>query len=139
MADYDNLRKRTAEEKEVWTRFLSQRILLKLLPILDILEAAEKHFNDKGLVLAVEGFKKVLKEEELEEIKPKVGEFFDHEIHEAVELKAGGKKGQIAELVLTGWKFINGPVLRFARVKVYGDKTGKEEELEKEMARKDYM
>lgn len=139
LADYDNLRKRTEGEREVWIKFASQNILAKLLPVLDTLEVAQKHLNDQGLAIAVSQFKNVLKEEGLEEVRPESGEKFDHNLHEAVESVKGGKHGDVAETILAGWKFTDGPVVRIAKVKVYGEKSGKSEELEKEVMRGDYV
>jgi len=178
LADYDNLRKRVDSESQLWIKFSSERVLIKLFPVIDILESAQEHLKDQGLAIAILEFKKVLKEEGIEEINPKVGDDFNPEVHEAVEAigasssvadsgesltlresfsarregnrPGGGKKGTIAEVILKGWKFTaSGPegeilpagrqVIRVAKVKVYGEKTEKKEELEKEMARGEYM
>lgn len=138
LADYDNLTKRVEKEKTSWLKLASFRLVEKLLPILDNLEAAENHLKDRGLTLALEEFRDVLKEEGLVEILAKVGDSFDPEVHEVVELVSGGETGRVAELVLPGWRFEEGPVVRFAKVKVYGDKIPKEEELDKEMLRGEY-
>jgi len=122
LADYDNLRKRTDLEKEIWIKFASERILVALLPVLDSLEEALKHLQDQGLAMAVGEFKKIFSEEGLEEIQPKVGEEFNHEIHEVIEVEDDGQKDTIAEVTLNGWKFKEGKVIRFAKVKVF---TGK--------------
>ncbi len=133
LADYDNLRKRSEEEKQLWVKFSSLQMVEKLLPVLDILESARKHMNnsglplnDQGLSIAVGEFKKVLSEEGLEEIKPEADEAFDPQLHDAVELVAGDKEGQIAQLILCGWKFkdeVGLPaerrIIRHAKVKVY--------------------
>ena len=124
LADYDNLRKRSEAEREIWSKFSSERILTKLLPVSDMFESAQNHLKDNGLAIALVEFRKILQEEDLEEINPKPGDVFDHKVHEVVESIEGTKekKGQIAETVLSGWKFVNGPVIRFAKVKVFGDK-----------------
>ena len=118
LADYDNLRKRGEAEKEIWVKFSSERILTKLLPILDMLESAQGHLKDSGLAIGLTEFRKILQEEGLEEIKPKPGDAFDHKVHEVVESIEGAKekKGQIAETVLSGWRFVDGPVIRFAKI-----------------------
>lgn len=139
LADYDNLRKRTEAEREVWVKFAAQNILAKILPVLDTLEVAQNHLKDRGLAIAINQFREVLKEVGLEEVRPQKGDNFDPKIHEAVESIVGGKHGQIAETILPGWRFNDGPVVRFAKVKVFGEKVEKEKELEKEMARGDYM
>lgn len=119
LADYDNLRRRTDEEKSLWIKFASTTIITKLLSILDMLESAQIHLKDQGLAIATLEFKKVLNDEGLEEILPKEGDEFNHELHEVIETVEGGKKGKIAEVAVTGWKYKEGLVLRFAKVKVY--------------------
>ncbi|MDP3994202.1 MAG: nucleotide exchange factor GrpE [bacterium] len=124
LADYDNLRKRSETEREIWIKFSSERILTKLLPILDMLESAQNHLKDSGLAIGLAELRKILQEEGLEEIKPNPKDTFDHEVCEVVESIEGTKdnKGQIAETILSGWRFTDGPVIRFAKVKVFGDK-----------------
>lgn len=140
LADYDNLRKRTEEEKGLWIRFSTTQVLTTLLPILDNFESAQKHLNDSGLAIAIGEFRKVFAEEGLEEINPKADEVFDHNVHEAVdsiETEDDNKNGKIAETVLPGWKFKSASgsdeplarrednlnegklIIRHAKVKVY--------------------
>ncbi|HKC05105.1 MAG TPA: nucleotide exchange factor GrpE [Patescibacteria group bacterium] len=119
LADYDNLRRRTDEEKTLWIKFSSQTIITKLLTILDMLEKAQEHLKDQGLAIATLEFKKVLNEEGVEEITPKVGDEFNHELEEVIETVEGGESGKIAEVLVAGWKYKDGQVLRFAKVKVY--------------------
>lgn len=122
LADYDNLSKRADAEKEAWIKFSGQRIIYKLIPVLDNLDSALKHSSDPGLAIAVAEFRKVLSEEELEEIPPKVKDEFDENLHEAIEAVEGGEKGKIAEVILNGWKFKDGQVIRHAKVKVFSKK-----------------
>ena len=124
LADYDNLRKRSEMEREVWLKFSSERILTKLLPVLDMFESAQNHLKDSGLAIDLTEFRKILEEEGLVEIKPKPEDVFDHDVHEVVESIEGAKekKGKVAETVLSGWRFVGGPVIRFAKVKVFGGK-----------------
>jgi molecular chaperone GrpE len=131
LADYDNLRKRIEREKEEVEMIAGARFAIKALSIFDMLEEAQKHLKDPGIALTIEEFEKVIKEEGIEKIKVEQGEKFDEELHEAVEvvsppagaksdLAGGGKKdGKIARVVLTGWKFFDGPVIRPAKVRVY--------------------
>lgn len=108
LADYDNLRKRSEEEKSLWIRFSTQRVLTTLLPVLDNFESAQKHLGDPGLAIAISEFKRVFTEEGLEEINPAVDADFDHDNHEAVEsidTDDAGSDGKISEVVLPGWKF----------------------------------
>lgn len=137
LADYDNLRKRTDEEKSLWIRFSSQRVLTALISVLDNFESAQKHLNDSGLAIAISGFKNVFFEEGLEEIIPKVGDYFNHTDFEAVDsvkTDDSGKEGKVAEVVLTGWKYKDGEgladgrqVIRHAKVRVYKKMPGAED------------
>ena len=122
LADYDNLRKRSEIEREVLLKFSSERITARILPILDSIENAQMHLKDSGLAIIIDDFKKLLYDERLEEILPKKGDRFNEELHEAIEVSEGGKKGTISEIILQGWKFVDGQVLRHAKVTVYGDK-----------------
>lgn len=119
LADYDNLRRRTDEEKTQWIKFSSQSIIIRLLTVLDMLEKAQEHLKDQGLAIAVLEFKKMLNEDGVEEIVPKVGEEFNHELHEVIETVDGENKNTISEVLVPGWKYKDGQVLRFAKVKVY--------------------
>lgn len=122
LADYDNLRKRTEREKEEIGKVVSLGLILRLLAVLDILESAQNHLQDAGLAIAISEFKKVLTEEGLEEIRPKTGDKFDESIMEAVEVVAGTNDNMVSEIVLPGWKFNEGTVVRHAKVKVSQNK-----------------
>ena len=119
LADYDNLRKRVEIEREVWEKYAGERVLMKFISVLDILEDAQKHIKDQGLAIAIEEFKKVLENENIEKISPNQGDRFDEQVHEVIEVVAGGKKGEMEELTLVGWKFKDGKIIRPAKVKVY--------------------
>lgn len=118
LADYDNLNKRVERERVALGKIASLGILTRLLPVLDNLESAQDHLEDAGLAICIGEFKKILNEEGLIEVKPKVGEEFDQEIMEAIEVVAGTRDNIISEVALTGWKFEDGQVVRHAKVKV---------------------
>jgi molecular chaperone GrpE len=118
LADYDNLSKRVDRERTDLCRVASVGVVVKLLPVLDGLEIAQEHLKDQGLAISLGEFKKVLSEEGLNEIKPKVGELFDEQTMEAIEVVSGASDNTVAEIVLTGWKFEDGMVVRHAKVKV---------------------
>ncbi len=124
LADYQNQNKRFQEERAQIFTAASQNVLEALIPVLDILEKAQSHLKDQGLEMAIGQFKKVLSDEGLEEIVSEVHNPFDHETMEVVEsVTASGesKEGTVAEVVLNGWKFKDGKVVRFAKVKVFGE------------------
>lgn len=121
LADYDNLRKRVEKEKAIFEKVSNLRLVVKLLPVLDIIKKSQAHVKDPGISLTVEEFENALKSEGIEEIKVKPGDEFDPELHEAAEITGNPNakgKAKVAEVLLSGWKFNEGPVIRHARVKV---------------------
>jgi molecular chaperone GrpE len=118
LADYDNLSKRVDRERQDLGKIVSVGIIVRLLPVLDGLESAQIHLQDAGLAISIGEFKKVLSEEGLTEIGPKAGEIFDENTMEAIEVVPGERDNIISEVVLVGWKFIDGTVVRHAKVKV---------------------
>lgn len=122
LADYQNQSKRFQEERNAIVAYASERVLINFIPVLDTLVKAQEHLQDKGLEMAISQFKKTLTEEGLEEICPKSNNSFDHETMEVVESVEGGEKDTVNECVLSGWKFKDGKIVRYAKVKVFGGK-----------------
>ncbi|MEJ2347873.1 MAG: nucleotide exchange factor GrpE [Patescibacteria group bacterium] len=118
LADYDNLRKRVEREREELEKLAGIKFAIKILTIFDMLEEAQKHLKDSGIALTLEEFIKILKEEGIEKIKAEPGDEFDEGLHEAVEVVKNGKDGKIADVVLTGWRFNDGPIIRPTKVRV---------------------
>lgn len=119
LADYDNLVKRVEREREDLQKVVSLSIILKLLAVLDGLENAQKHLADQGLAISIGEFINVLKDEGLTVINPNMGDEFDENEMEAIEVVDGnGDNNTIAEVVLPGWKYSDGSVVRHAKVKV---------------------
>ncbi|MCX6704988.1 MAG: nucleotide exchange factor GrpE [Candidatus Woesebacteria bacterium] len=118
LADYDNLSKRVDRESQDLGKIVSVGIIVRLLPVLDNLESAQTHLKDQGLAISIVEFKKVLSEEGLTEIVPKAGDVFDTELMEAIEVVNGASDNKIVEMILAGWKFSDGTVVRHAKVKV---------------------
>lgn len=118
LADYDNLSKRVQREREALGKIASLDILTRLFPVLDNLESAQVHLQDTGLAISIGEFKKVLTEEGLTEIRPKIGEEFNEDTMEAIEVTPGTRDNIITEVMMTGWKFNDGQVIRHAKVKV---------------------
>lgn len=122
LADYDNLQKRTEKEREEWTRFASKSLVTKFLPIYDMILSAQKHLSDPGIAIVVSNFENILLEEGIEIIRPKVGDKFDENLHEALdaeETKDLEKVGKISSVVLPGFRFKDGMVIRHAKVNVF--------------------
>src|SRR5258708_4390584 len=122
LADYDNLRKRVEEEKSNWIKFATQKLVQNLLPIMDTFEMAQTHLKDSGLAIAISQLKEILKEEGLEEIKPNTRDIFDENLMEAIvaiPTENLEEENKISEIISSGWKFVDGMVIRHAKVKVF--------------------
>ena len=120
LADYQNLERRIAAEKEDFVKFSSSSLISKILPALDSLEKAQKYLNDEGLDLALKQLRQVLEEEGLERMEV-LGRQFDPVEMECCELCQGDEE-KVIEEVQPGYR-LGGKVLRCAQVKV-----GQEEE-----------
>ena len=115
LADYQNLEKRLEREKREFVKFSNAALLDKLLAVLDDLERAELHLKDKGLKIALDQFRSVLRTEGIEEIKA-LGKKFDPNLMDCVEV-VKGKKDRVIGVVRKGY-LLNNKVLRPVRVKV---------------------
>jgi len=120
LADYANLEKRIDNEKQSFVKYSNLKLLEKLLPILDDLEAAENHLKDQGLKIILNKLKEILKSEGVEEIKTH-GEEFNPELMEAIEI-IKGPKNKVMEVSRKGY-LLEGKVLRIAKVKVGGNQS----------------
>jgi len=91
LAEYDNFRKRTAREIEAVLYRGSERVIIELLPILDNLDRATNHKNDKttyeeyikGIALIEDQLRAVLARAGLEPIEA-LGKPFDPNLHDAL-------------------------------------------------------
>ncbi|HSW98027.1 MAG TPA: nucleotide exchange factor GrpE [Candidatus Saccharimonadales bacterium] len=115
LADYQNLEKRTFEEKREWIRSGNKDLILKLLPVLDILMLAAKHIKDQGLDLSIQQFLDVLETEGVKRIET-LGKEFDPHTMECVEI-IEGKENSVLEELRVGFT-LNEKVVRPAQVKV---------------------
>lgn len=116
LADYSNLQKRFAEEKKYLLKYANASLILKLLSVLDFLEAAGRHLQDEGLDLSIKKYKETLRTEGVVEIAP-TGKKFDPNFHEAVEVVEGKEDGKIVKVLQKGYT-LDDKVLRPAKVKV---------------------
>lgn len=116
LADYDNLKKRTEDEKHSVVKFANTVLIVKFLDILDHLETAQKNLNDAGLALVIKKFKDLLASEKIKELEAE-GKDFDPNLHEALSVVDGDKDNEIVEVLQKGYE-IDGKILRPARVKV---------------------
>ncbi|HBY09879.1 nucleotide exchange factor GrpE [candidate division WWE3 bacterium RIFOXYC2_FULL_42_13] len=115
LADYKNLEKRVEEDKDGWKFFANERLILRILPVIDNLERLKKHMDDKGLDLIIKDMVSSLKEFGVEEINSEKVEF-DPMLMEALEI-AEGEKNKVVETVSKGY-LLNNKLIRPAVVKV---------------------
>jgi molecular chaperone GrpE len=115
-ADLDNVMKRSAREKEDNVKYASEKLIAKLLPVLDSLDQAAKH--DEGTKVLYAQLLGILSAEGLNAIDA-VGKKFDPYQHEALFQVESGEleEGTVAEEIQKGYLF-NSRVVRFSKVAV---------------------
>ena len=127
MADFDNYRKRTLQEKQDLIKNGGQKVLEGILPVVDDIERAIDAIGQGGdLESLKEGVDLIhnkllsfLKSNNVEPIES-TGELFDTDFHEAVTTFPApdeDQKGKVIDTVLKGYK-LNDKVLRHAKVVV---------------------
>ena len=127
MADFDNYRKRTLQEKLDLIKNGGEKVLEGILPVVDdmerAIEAIEKGGDieslKEGVDLIYNKLMGYLKSNNVEPIKS-TGELFDTDFHEAVTTFPApeeDQKGKVIDTVLKGYT-LNDKVLRHAKVVV---------------------
>jgi len=116
LADYQNLEKRVAREKDELVKTANKNLVLKLLPFLDHLDKAQIFIKDKDLKLIKDYFLKLLVETGVKEVDVS-GKIFDPYTAEAIEVVAGDQDNIIVEVVRKAYSY-NGQIIRVAQVKV---------------------
>lgn len=127
MAEFDNFRRRTAQEKLELVSVASMDTIKGLLPVLDDCEraiAVLRESNDaeaakEGTELIYHKLLAYLQGKGLAVIEA-LGKDFDTDLHEAVAqfpVPEEDKKGKVFDVVQTGYT-LNGKVIRFAKVVV---------------------
>ncbi len=118
LADYQNLLKTTAKDREDFVKYAISDFLQDLLPIYDHLkmsiaglsEAEAKNPWAVGVGYVLKQFKDLLEAKGVEEIKT-VGEPFDHDLMEALD----GQGDIVKQEIASGYK-LRGKVIRPAKV-----------------------
>ena len=127
MAEFDNFRRRTSQEKLELISSASAETIKGLLPVLDDCERAIKVLLDsndsdaakEGTELIFSKLMGYLKSKGLAVIEA-MGQPFDTDVHEAVAqfpVQDEEQKGKVFDVVQTGYT-LNGKVIRFAKVVV---------------------
>ncbi len=118
LADYQNLLKQTARERQEFVKFANEQLLYKILPVYDNLKMSLGHTDEKaekngwleGIKHVIKQFKDVLQDMGVEEIKT-VDKKFDHNTMEAIS----GNGDRVKKEVKPGYK-LNGKVIVPAKV-----------------------
>lgn len=118
LADYQNLLKQNAKDRQELVKYALEDFLHNLLPVYDHLKMSLSGLSEtdkqnpwaQGVSHVLKQFKDVLNAYGIEEIKT-VGEKFNHEIMEAVD----GSGEMVKQEIMTGYK-LNGKVIRPAKV-----------------------
>ncbi len=127
MAEFDNYRRRTSQEKLELVSMASTDTIKGLLPILDdceralkvLLESDDSDAAKEGTELIYSKLMGYLKSKGLAVIEA-LDQTFDTDLHEAVAqfpVEDEQKKGKVFDVVQTGYT-LNGKVIRFAKVVV---------------------
>ena len=127
MAEFDNFRRRTAQEKLELVSMASTDTIKGLLPVLDdceralkvLLESNDSDAAKEGTELIFNKLMGYLKSKGLAVIEA-MNQPFDTDLHEAVAqfpVQEEEQKGKVFDVVQTGYT-LNGKVIRFAKVVV---------------------
>jgi molecular chaperone GrpE len=127
MAEFDNFRRRTSQEKLELVSMASMDTIKGLLPVLDdceralkvLLESDDSDAAKEGTELIYSKLMSYLKSKGLAVIEA-LGQNFDTDLHEAVAqfpVQEDEQKGKVFDVVQTGYT-LNGKVIRFAKVVV---------------------
>lgn len=127
MAEFDNFRRRTAQEKLEIVSMASTETIKGMLPVLDDCERAlqvlgqsdDSDAAKEGTELIYHKLMSYLQSKGLAVINA-MGETFDTDLHEAVAqfpVQEEDKKGKVFDVVQTGYT-LNGKVIRYAKVVV---------------------
>lgn len=126
MAEFDNFRRRTAEEKLQLVGSAATDTIKGMLPVLDDCQRALELLKESSDDAAKEGtaliYNKLMGYLQSKGLSPIVstGETFDTDFHEAVAqlpVQEDEKKGKVFDTVETGY-MLNGKVIRYAKVVV---------------------
>ena len=115
IADYQNLQKRSQEDRQEWIRSANKDLLLRILTVFDTLVLAYKHLEDKNLQVSINHFLDVLKSEGVTRIET-IGKEFDPAVMEAIATEEG-EEGKVITETRAGFMLFD-RLLRAAQVTV---------------------
>jgi molecular chaperone GrpE len=126
LADFQNLRRRSQEEKDALRKFATENLVQSLLPVLDNFERTVQHLEAgadpqkmlEGIKIVERQLRQVLESQNLRRIES-VGQPFDPDLHEALAMEPSEEHEEniVTTEVEPGYR-IGDKVIRPARVKV---------------------
>ena len=122
-AEFENYCKRVEKERKEYAGMASEKLIVKLLLIIDDFERALVTLKGvpeearKGIEMIFKNFHKILDEERVEPIKA-VGQKFDPYKHEVLMQAESDKPDDIVLEELQKGYTMNGKVIRYAKVKI---------------------
>jgi len=110
-ADYTNAQKIASETQKEFIQYAEERLLYKLLDLMDTFDEALRQKSDNGISMLRIKMLSILKEHNvrLDEVNP--GDTFDHNIHDAIS-----GEGDKIQIVAGQAYYIHDKLLRPARV-----------------------
>ncbi len=140
LADFDNYKKRQAEQQKEFTKYASEGVINDMLPVLDNFHAATEHIPEgeadnpwvTGIMFIQQQMEKVFEESGVSRIKVNIGDEFDPLTMEAI--KSDNKErltedAKVEKIAQPGYK-IGEKVLRPVRV-VLVNHSSKEDDTKK--------
>jgi len=122
-AEFENYCKRVEKERKEFAGFASEKLIVKLLMVIDDFERALPQLKTvpeqtrKGIEMIFRNLHKILDEERVEPIKA-VGEKFDPYRHEVMLTIESDKPEDVVVEELQKGYTMNGKVIRYAKVKI---------------------
>lgn len=145
-ADFENYKKRAQKLSDNSKQLSSERIVTKIIePIEDLSRIVNFAIEKESDIVPVEGVEivynkliRLLGDEQVTIIEPKVGTEFDPRIHEAILVDNSGKQqpGMVVQLLEKGYK-IKDKIIRAAKVVVSSEEILQETELKEEEKNKE--
>lgn len=114
-AEFENFIKRSELEKQDLLKHSNEKLIFKLLSVLDSFELALKHTSDEGTKLIYSELFSLLESEGLSKIK--TGGKFDPTLHEVLMQEEGDVEDEIIEELQAGYK-LDEKVIRATKVKI---------------------
>ena len=123
LAELDNFKRRTRDEKNHLIRYSGEEIILSLLPVLDDMQRTVDNIENtdeesvkEAIQLVQVKLSKILKEKAIEPLQS-IGEKFDPDYHEALMSEPGEEEDMILKELECGYKY-HDRIIRHAKVVV---------------------